>query len=324
MKALLCKAFGPIDTLVVDEVPAPQPKAGEVLVRVRAAGVNFPDALIVQGLYQFKPQLPFAPGSEAAGEVLAVGPGVTRLTPGQRVVATTYWGAFAEQVVVPEHLAVPLPAAMPYEVGGALLLVYGTCWHGLIDRGALAAGETVLVLGAAGGIGLAAIEIAKARGARVIAAASTADKLALARAHGADATIDYSTEDLRERLKVLTAGRGVDVVCDPVGGALAEPALRSIAWRGRYLVIGFAAGEIPRIPLNLALLKGCAIVGVFWGEYLKREPDGAARVVGELFELYRAGAIRPHIAARYSLADGASAIAAVAGRQALGKLVIEP
>ena len=324
MKALLCKAFGPIDTLAVEDLPAPEPKAGEVLIRVRAAGVNFPDALIVQGLYQFKPPFPFAPGSEAAGEVIAVGPGVTRVRPGQRVAAITYWGAFAEQIVVPEAHVLVMPDEMPFDQAGAMLLTYGTCWHGLVDRANLKAGESVLVLGAAGGIGVAAIEVAKALGARVIAAASSAEKLAVAREHGADDLIDYSKEDLRARLKDLVGANGVDVIVDPVGGSYAEPALRSIAWRGRFLVIGFAAGDIPRIPLNLALLKGCSIVGVFYGEFLKREPAAAQADAQAMFDAFCAGKLRPHVSAHYPLADGVKAILDVANRKALGKIVVQP
>ena len=265
MRALLCKAHGLPETLAVEEIPAPVPGPGQVLLGVKAAGVNFPDALIIQNKYQLQPPLPFAPGGEAAGVIRAVGAGVTRFRPGDAACAVTGFGAFAEAVVVDADNLFALPAGVPFDVAGALILAYGTAHHALMDRAALAAGETLVVLGAAGGVGLAAVEIGKVLGARVIACASSEDKLALCRARGADATINYATEDLKERIRALTGGKGADVVVDPVGGSYAEPALRAMAWRGRYLVIGFANGEIPRIPLNLPLLKGCSLVGVFFG-----------------------------------------------------------
>ena len=273
MKAVLCKFHGLPESLVVEDIESPVPGDGEVLVHVRAAGVNFPDALIIQNKYQIKPPLPFTPGGELAGVVAAVGAGVSQFAVGQSVIALTLFGAFAEQVVVSQDKLIPMPEGMPYEIAGSFLMTYGTCYHALHDRARLKAGETVLVLGAAGGIGIAAIELAKAAGARVIAAASSDDKLAVCRDQGADETINYQTEDLRERIKGLTGGRGVDVVVDPVGGRFSQAALRSTAWRGRFLVVGFADGEIPKIPLNLVLLKGCAIVGVFWGDFIRREPD---------------------------------------------------
>lgn len=323
MRAVLCRRFGPPETLAVEQVPSPQPGPGEALVRVKAAGVNFPDALIIQNKYQIKPPLPFSPGGELAGVVEAVGAGVTRVSVGQAVIGFTGWGAFAEQAVVPQDRLVPMPEGMPFEIAGSFLMTYGTCYHALKDRGQLAAGETVLVLGAAGGIGIAAIEIAKAFGARVIAAASSSAKLRTCREHGADETIDYQNEDLRDRLKAL-AGGGVDVVCDPVGGSFSEPALRSTAWRGRYLVIGFAGGEIPKIPLNLPLLKGCSIVGVFWGDFLRREPANGQRDVQELVALYRAGKIKPLVSARYSLEQTAKALQALMERKVEGKVVVVP
>jgi NADPH:quinone reductase len=236
----------------------------------------------------------------------------------------TLWGAFAQRIAIPQENVVPLPAALPFDLASALLMTYGTCWHALVERGAIAPGETVLVLGAAGGIGLAAIEIAKARGARVIAAASSAEKLAVCREHGADATIDYSTQNLRDELKALTDGRGVDLVVDPVGGSYSEPALRSMAWRGRFLVIGFADGAVPRIALNLPLLKGCSIVGVFWGDYVRREPAAAGHAIQQLLELVESGRIRPHISGRYPLERAGEAIERLASRAAHGKLIVQP
>ena len=324
MKALICHAFGPIDQLRVEDMPDLVPGPGEVVLRVRAAGVNFPDALIVQNLYQFKPTPPFSPGGESAGEVLAVGEGVTRFKVGDAAIALTIWGGFAEQVRVLEDQLFALPEGMHYEVAGALLLTYGTCLHALRDRANLQAGQTVLVLGAAGGIGTATIELAKAMGARVIAAASTAEKLDLCRRLGADECINYREQNLRDELKRLTGGQGVDVVMDPVGGDLAELALRSMAWRGRYLVVGFTDGQIPRLPLNLVLLKGCAIVGVFWGDFIRREPAAAAQDLHDLVAMYRDKRIHPLISGRYSLQDAPQAIAALAERRAQGKLIVLP
>ena len=322
MKALLCKQHGLPETLVLEELPAPVPGEGEVVVAMKAAGVNFPDVLIIQGKYQIKPPLPFAPGAELAGIVSAVGPGVTRTRVGDRVIASTGHGAFAEQVRVAESRLIPMPDGVGFDTAAALMLTYGTSWHALEDRAALSAGETLLVLGAAGGVGLAAIEIGKALGARVIAAASTADRLAVCREHGADETINYATEDLRDRLKSLTGGKGPDVIYDPVGGPYTEPAFRSIAWRGRYLVIGFAHGEIPKLPLNLPLLKGASIVGVFWGSYVAHEPKRFAADVAALFKGVADGRFRPHVSARYPLADGARALDDLMNRKGIGKVVI--
>src|SRR5690242_17761892 len=256
MKAVLCKQFGPPESLVVEELPSPKPGAGEVVVSVKAASLNFPDVLIIQNKYQFKPPLPFSPGSELAGVVKEVGADVRDVRSGDRVMAFTTYGAFAEEVKTEAARLLPLPQAMDFVTGAAFVLTYATSDHALRDRGALQVGETLLVLGAAGGVGLAAVEIGKALGARVIACASSAEKLEVCRSHGADATINYAAEDLRERVKALSDGRGVDVVYDPVGGAYSEPAFRSLGWRGRHLVVGFAAGEIPKLPLNLPLLKG--------------------------------------------------------------------
>ena len=324
MKALLCKQHGLPDTLVYDDIEDPVAKAGEIVVDVRAAGANFPDVLIIQNKYQHKPALPFAPGAEFSGVVSAVGPGVTDRKPGDRVIGSVTCGAFAEKVCLPARRTILMPDSLPFEQGAAFLLTYGTSYHALRDRAALQAGETLLVLGAAGGVGLAAIEIGKALGARVIAAASSADKLAICREHGADELINYATEDLRERLKVLTAGKGPDVVYDPVGGHYAEPAFRSIAWRGRYLVIGFANGEIPRLPLNLALLKGASIVGVFWGQYTSLEPEGFLRDVAEMFDWIAQGKLRPHVSATYGLAEGARALEDLMNRKVTGKVVVLP
>ena len=322
MKAVLCKAFGPPESLVVEEVASPDPGPGEVVVSVKAASVNFPDVLIIQNKYQFKPQLPFSPGSEVAGVVKTIGDGVTTVTPGDRVMAFTTYGAFAEEVKTQATRLLPLPAGMDFTHAAAFGLTYATSDHALRDRGQLAGGETLLVLGAAGGVGLAAIEIGKALGARVIAAASTADKLAVCREHGADDSINYATDDLRERIKSLTDGRGVDVVYDPVGGAYTEPALRSLAWRGRLLVVGFAAGDIPKIPLNLTLLKGCSIVGVFWGEFTRREPQRFAESMQQLGRWYADGKLKPHVSRTYPLERAADALTAMANRQVKGKVVL--
>ena len=322
MKALLCTRFGPPEFLEVQDLPSPTAGPGEVVISVKAASVNFPDFLIIQNKYQFKPEPPFSPGSELTGVVKEVGSGVTGVAPGDRVLAFTTFGAFREEVKTEPGRIIPLPAGMDFNTGAAFLLTYGTMDHGLRDRGALKAGETVLVLGASGGIGIASIEIAKALGARVIACASDAQRLEACRQHGADETIDYSSENLRERIKALTKDRGVDVVVDPVGGPYTEPALRSCAWRGRLLVVGFAAGEIPKIPLNLTLLKGCSIVGVFWGDFLRREPAAFAASVSQLAQWYAAGKLQPHITATYPLDRAAEAIALMGARKVVGKVVV--
>jgi NADPH2:quinone reductase len=322
MKAVLCKAFGPPESLVVEDVPSPKPGAGEVVVSVCAASVNFPDVLIIQNKYQFKPPLPFSPGSELAGVVKEAGPGVEAFKAGDRVIAFTTYGAFAEEVKADASRLLPLPAKMSFEEGAAFLLTYATSDHALRDRGALKAGETLLVLGAAGGVGIAAIEIGVALGARVIACASADDKLAVCRQHGAHETINYATEDLRERIKALTDGKGVDVVYDPVGGPYSEPAFRSIAWRGRFLVVGFAAGEIPKLPLNLALLKGASIVGVFWGDFARREPRAFAESVAQLGRWYSEGRLKPHVSATFPLERAVDALKQMAARQVKGKVVL--
>lgn len=324
MKAVLCKSWGLPDTLVVEELPDVVPSPGQVAIDVHAAGVNFPDVLIIQNKYQFKPELPFTPGSELAGVIRAVGEGVTTFKPGDKVLAFVSQGAFAQQIAAPARAVMPMPSGLDFDTAAAVTLTYGTSHHAVVDRAQLKAGETMLVLGAAGGVGLAAIEIGKALGARVIAAASSEEKLAICREHGTDATINYSTQDLREAIKEATAGKGPDVIYDPVGGIYAEPAFRSIAWRGRYLVIGFANGEIPRLPLNLPLLKGASIVGVFWGEFAKREPKANAAAMRELMGWLAEGKIKPHISGRYSLAETVRALDDMAARKVTGKVVILP
>jgi NADPH2:quinone reductase len=322
MKSLLCVEHGPPEKLVIREIDAPAPGTGEIRIIMHAAGLNFPDGLIIQNLYQFKPTLPFTPGGEAAGVIEALGEGCGELAVGDRVAVMTRWGAFAERVVAPASSAVKLPLDMPYDEGAAFGMTYGTAYHALVQRADLKSGETLLVLGAAGGVGLAAIEIGKALGARVIAAASSAEKLLLAREHGADETIDYSTADLKAATKALTGGQGVDVVLDPVGDRFAEPALRSIKWGGRYLVVGFAAGAIPHPPLNLVLLKSAAIIGVFWGAWADREPANNQSNMRSLLDLYSKGRIRPHVSKSYPLAEGAAAIRWLLDRKALGKIVL--
>jgi NADPH:quinone reductase len=324
MRAVLCKAWGGPETLVVEDLPSPRAGAGEVVVDVKAAGVNFPDVLMIQGKYQIKPPLPFTPGVELAGSVKEVGPGVTHVKPGDAVVANVAYGAFGEECVVPAKRLVPLPRGVDFAAAAGFTVAYGTAWHALKDRGQLKPGETLLVLGAAGGVGLAAVELGAAMGARVIAAASSDDKLAVCRAHGAHETINYAGADLREKLKGLVGEKGVDVVYDPVGGALSEPALRSVGWRGRFLVIGFAGGEIPRLPANVPLLKGSAIVGVYWGAWLEREPEASRREMAELAGWLADGRVKPHVSARYPLARTADALIALGQRAVTGKVVIEP
>jgi NADPH2:quinone reductase len=324
MKAVVCKAWGPPDNLVVEDVADLVPGAGQVVVDVKAAGVNFPDVLTVQGKYQVKPELPFTPGNEFAGIVRAIGDGVSGFRPGDRVIGFTRTGAFAEQALAPAEALMPMPPGMDFDVAAAITLTYGTSHHAIVDRGALQPGETMLVLGAAGGVGLAAIEIGKALGARVIAAASSADKLAVCKAHGADVLIDYTKEDLREALKAATNGKGPDVIYDPVGGVYSEPALRSIAWRGRHLVVGFANGEIPKLPWNLMLLKGASVVGVFWGDFVRREPQANQAAMRQMLGWMAEGKLRPLVSRRYALKDTAQALNDMAARKVTGKVVIVP
>ncbi len=324
MRAVRChELIGP-SGLRVDELPDPAPGAGEVLVDVRAAGVNYPDVLITQGRYQFKASPPFVPGGEAAGVVHAVGTGVRSVAPGDRVVTSMLHGAFAEKVVVPELTVGKLPESVGFEVGAATLLTYSTTLHALVDRAAIQAGETLLVLGASGGVGIAAVELGKLLGARVIAAASSDEKVAFCKERGADEGICYTREDLKTRAKELTRGDGVDVVYDPVGGAFAEPALRATGWEGRYLVVGFAAGEIPKIALNLVLSKGCQIVGVFWGAWAMRHPDRSRENATRILSWVAEGKLRPHVDGVYPFARATEALERIARREVKGKLVLVP
>jgi NADPH2:quinone reductase len=322
MHAWLCENPVGVDALAWKELPTPQPGKGEVLLEIKAASLNFPDLLIVQNKYQMKPALPFVPGSEYAGIVQAVGEGVTHLQVGQHVACLSGTGGFGTHTLAPAHLCMPLPEGFPFVDAAAFIMIYATSHHALIDRAQLKAGETVLVLGAAGGVGTSAIQIAKAAGARVIAAASTDEKCALCKTIGADATINYSTENLREAVKALTEGKGPDVIYDPVGGDYSEQAFRSIGWRGRYLVVGFAAGPIPSLPLNLALLKGASIVGVFWGDFAKREPKANAAMMGELARMYGQGKIKPVIDATLPMSELKAAFAHMGSRSVKGKLVL--
>ena len=320
MHAWLCTEPTGVEALKWTELPTPAPGPGEVLIKIEAASLNFPDLLIVQNKYQMKPALPFVPGSEYAGVVEAVGPGVTHLSPGQSVACLSGTGGF--HTLAPAALCMPLPKGFPAVDAAAFIMIYATSWHALVDRAMLKEGETVLVLGAAGGVGTAAIQIAKAMGAKVIAAASTDEKCALCQSLGADATINYSTHDLREAIKQATGGKGPDVIYDPVGGEFAEPAFRSIAWRGRYLVVGFASGTIPALPLNLPLLKGASIVGVFWGEFAKREPKANAAMMAQLASWYAQGRIKPVIDRAMPMADLPAAFARMGSRAVQGKLVL--
>ncbi|MCO7543616.1 NADPH:quinone oxidoreductase family protein [Stutzerimonas nitrititolerans] len=324
MKAVLCKAFGPAENLVVEDLDSPQIKKGEVLLDVHAAGVNFPDTLIIEGKYQFKPPFPFSPGGEAAGVVAAVGEKISHLKVGDRVMALTGWGSFAEQVAVSGQNVLPIPTEMDFTTAAAFSMTYGTSMHALKQRANLQPGETLLVLGASGGVGLAAVEIGKAIGARVIAAASTNEKLEIARKAGANELINYSEASLRERLKELTDGQGVDVIYDPVGGKLFEEAFRSIAWNGRMLVVGFAAGgEIPALPANLPLLKGASLIGVFWGAFAQRQPQDNAANFKQLFAWYAEGKLRPLVSQTFALEQAAEAIDTLGKRKAVGKLVVK-
>ena len=322
MHAWLCENPIGVEALTWKELPTPEPQADEVRVAIRAASLNFPDLLIVQNKYQMKPALPFVPGSEYAGVVEAVGADVRHLKVGDAVAAFGGTGGFGTHAIVKAALALPLPAGFAFDDAAAFVLTYATSHHALLDRAALKAGETVLVLGAAGGVGTAAIQIAKAVGARVIAAASSDAKCSLCQQLGADATINYSTANLRDEIKALTGGKGPDVVYDPVGGDLAEPVFRSIAWRGRYLVVGFAQGGIPALPWNLALLKGASIVGVFWGEFARREPQANARMLAELAQWYAAGKVKPVIDQRLPMQELPQAFARMGTRQVQGKLVM--
>jgi NADPH2:quinone reductase len=322
MKALVCRAYGPVDSLSLEDVPDPKPVAGEVLVGVRACGVNFPDTLVVQGKYQFKPTPPFSPGGEVAGVVEAVGSGVTTVRVGDRVVALGTVGGMAEKFVADSSKVLPLPSGVDFAEAACLSTAYGTTLHALRDRAQMRPGESLLVLGAAGGVGLSAVQIGKRMGARVIAAASSAAKLQTCKDNGADEVIDYSREDLKDRVKALTNGAGADVVYDPVGGSFTEAALRATAWNGRLLVIGFAGGDIPRVPTNLTLLKGCSIVGVFWGMAMMREPARGRAQLEEMLGWMREGSLRLHVHARYPLARALDALRDIEARKVQGKAVV--
>lgn len=322
MRALICKEFGPYENMEVAEVEAPPLGEGFVQVDVKAAGVNFPDILLVEGKYQAQPPFPFIPGTECAGIVSELGKNTSGFKPGDRVIVATMLGGFAEQAVAPAAQVIPIPDAMSFEHAAAFTTIYGTSYHALKQRAKLQPGETVLVLGAAGGVGLATVQLAKAMGAKVIAAASSAEKLEIAREGGADELINYTTEDLKARVREITGGKGVDVVYDPVGGDYSEAALRATGWGGRYLVIGFAAGPIPKVPLNLALLNSRDILGVFWGAWAGRFPRENAQNMKELFDLYEAGKISPHISAAYPLNDFAKAFADIMERRVKGKVIL--
>ncbi|MEG0245423.1 MAG: NADPH:quinone oxidoreductase family protein [Pseudomonas sp.] len=322
MKAVLCKTLGPARDLVLEDVASPVPKKNEILLDVQAAGVNFPDTLIIEGKYQFQPPLPFSPGGEAAGVVAAVGDRAGAFKVGDRVMALTGWGAFAEQVAVPFYNAMPIPKSMDFTTAAAFGMTYGTSMHALKQRGQLQPGETLLVLGASGGVGLAAVEIGKAMGARVIAAASSAEKLAVAKAAGADELIDYSQASLKDEIKRLTGGQGVDVIYDPVGGELFDQAVRGLAWNGRLLVVGFASGAIPQMAANLVLLKGAAVVGVFWGAFAQRQPQDNAANFQQLFAWHAEGKLKPLVSKTYPLGEAGAAIELLGQRKAVGKLVV--
>jgi len=322
MKAVLCKTYGPPESLVLEDVEPLKPGRGQVVIGVKACGVNFPDTLIIQGKYQFKPPMPFSPGSEVAGVVKEIGAGIEHVKVGDHVIAFTGHGGFAEEVLAEAAQLIPMPKGMDFTIASAFVLTYGTSHYALKDRAQLKPGETLLVLGAAGGVGLAAVEIGKVMGARVIAAASSDEKLEVCKQHGADEVINYSSEDLRERLKELTSGEGVDVVYDPLGGNYSEAALRGMAWGGRFLVIGFTTGEIPRIPLNLTLLKGCSIVGVFWGSFTARDPKRSQEHLQELLTWFETGKIKPLISATYPLSRAANALNDMMNRKVQGKVVL--
>jgi NADPH2:quinone reductase len=323
MKAIVCNQFGIPSTLSYQEVPNPSPQKGELLISVKACSVNFPDTLIIQGKYQFKPQFPFSPGSDVAGIIEAIGEEVKGFKIGDEVVGFIPFGGFAEKATIAAKDCFPKPKGMSMVNASAFLLAYGTSYHALKDRAKLQEGETILVLGASGGVGITAVEISKLMGAKVIAAASTNEKLALCKEFGADETINYTTENLKERVKELTNGKGVDVIYDPVGGDFSEQAIRSIAWKGRHLVIGFANGQIPKIPLNLPLLKGADIVGVFWGAFAQKEPQKSLENIHQLLIWFAKGEVKPHIEATYSVEDAPKALEDMMNRKVKGKIVID-
>ena len=322
MKAILCKEYGKPDTLVLEEVATPSVEAGKLLIQVMACGVTFPDTLIIQNLYQFKPALPFSPGGEVSGVVKAVGEGVKNFKVGDRVFALAGWGGYAEELLMDAKRCFPILPNMDFVTAASVMYNYGTSYHALKDRAHLQKGETLLVLGAGGGVGLTAVELGKLMGAKVIAAASSDEKLAVCREKGADFTINYTTENLRERINEITEGGGVDVIYDPIGGSFAEPAIRSMAWNGRYLVIGFATGEIPKLPANLPLLKGCSIVGVFWGRFSEKEPANNFKNIQEIAAFLMKGAIKPHIYKEYTLSETPQALWDLMNRKVIGKAVV--
>ncbi|GAB3988718.1 NADPH:quinone oxidoreductase family protein [Spirosoma daeguense] len=322
MKAIVCNAYGLPDTLTLEDVPSPSPGPSDVLIQVKACSLNFPDTLTIRNMYQFKPQLPFSPGSEASGIVKEVGDNVTHVKPGDRVFTYGTHGGLAEERIAEARATLPIPEGMDFVTGASTLYAFGTSYHALKDRAQLQSGETLLVLGAAGGVGLAAVELGKLMGATVIAAASTDEKLAICQQKGATYGINYTTEDLRERIKEITNGKGVDVVYDPVGDKWADPAIRSLAWRGRYLVVGFAGGDIPKIPLNLALLKGSSIVGVFWGMFGQKEPELNRQNMEQIATWVLQGKIAPRISKLYSLAEAPQALTDMMERRIIGKAVV--
>ena len=324
MKAVVCKAWGPPESLVIEERPALEPGPGQVVVRVKAASVKFSDTLLIQNKYQTKPELPFIPGGEATGVITSVGAGVEGWKVGDRVSAQTTYGGYAEEVLADVERVTAIPDGIEFAAATGLSSTYGTAYYALVDRGQLRSGETLLVLGASGGVGLAAVEVGKVLGAKVIACASSEEKLAVCRAKGADETINYVDEDMRARVKAITKGNGVDVVCDPVGGPYSELALRDVAWGGRHLVIGFTAGDIPKIPLNLPLIKGCSIVGVWIGQFAKKDPARHKANAAEVWKWMAQGKIKPHISASYPLERAADALNALTARKVAGKVVLAP
>ena len=323
MKAIICREFGPPEKLQLEEITPPKPGAGQVLIEVEACGVNFPDTLIIQGKYQFKPDFPFSPGGEVSGRVVEIGAGVTGFRPGDRVLAMTTWGGFAEMVAVDAVAVTHIPASMDYVTAAGLMITYGTSLHALKQRGRMQPGENLLVFGASGGVGLTAVQIGKAMGARVIAAASSEDKLAFARENGADEVVNYSEVGWKDRVKALTGGNGADVIYDPVGGDFFDQAMRCINWQGRLLVVGFASGRIPQLPVNLTLVKGCDVVGVFWGAFVKRNVKENAENNTQLFRWYEEGKIRPHIDQVYPLDRAVTALQDILARKVQGKIVLK-
>jgi NADPH2:quinone reductase len=324
MKALLCTRYGGPDDLTLADIPDPNPAPGEAVVRIHAAALNFFDTLIIAGKYQTKPEMPFSPAAEFAGVVESLGDGVTTLKVGDRVQGFSSYGAAREKIALSVERLVKLPDALDFDRAAGLCVTYGTTLHALKDRARLKPGETLAVLGASGGVGLAAVELGKIIGARVVACASSAEKIAFAKRHGADDGIDYARENLKEALRRVTEGKGADVIYDPVGGAYTEAALRSIAWEGRFLVVGFTAGDIPKLPLNLVLLKGCDVLGVFWGSWITRDPAGHRANTDQLMRWCLEGKLSSHIHAVYPLAEAPAALKAIAGRQAMGKVILKP